>query len=297
MAWLGGRFNALKETALADFQGIGDALAAGDIGLAAKILWLTLRMEWQKGINWLQQKWLDFKGFFVQVFQQAVFSLAGFMTDAWAGIQVAWVETTTFLGKSWSQFITYLMKNWNKFAGFFKTVWARVKAAFKGKDAEKEIARINREVAAQNEVIEESRDEAIAEREAFRKKRRAEIEEQREGTQDVLDDMHQREQEEREAKHQAALQASEGKLDKARQEWQDAIDEAARKRAATESEDDDEGPNRLEQFQQKLSEIGGEDGALAQAEKRTVDVQGSFNAAAIRGLGAGDAADRTAQGR
>jgi hypothetical protein len=295
MAWLGSRFNALKETALAAFQGIGDALAAGDIGLAAKILWLTLKMEWQKGTDSLQKRWLGFKNSFMRIYKDAVFAIAGYSTDAWAGMQVAWVETTAFLGKSWSQFITYLMKNWNKFAGFFKKVWARVKAAFKDTDAEKEIARINREVAEQNEVIEESRDEAIAEREAFRKKRRAEIEEQHEGTQDVLDDMHQREQKEREAKHQAALAASEDKLGKARQEWQDAIDEAARKRAATESEDEDEGPDRLETFQQKLSEIGGEEGALAQAEKRTVDVQGSFNAAAIRGLGAGDAADRTAK--
>ena len=84
MQWLGDRFNELKDTALAAWQGIGDALATGDIALAGKILWLTLRMEWQKGINFLQSVWLDFKGYFVGIFQSAVYTVAGLMTDAWA---------------------------------------------------------------------------------------------------------------------------------------------------------------------------------------------------------------------
>jgi len=62
MQWLGDRFGELKDTALAAWQGIGDALATGDIALAGKILWLTLKMEWQRGVNFLESKWLDFKG-------------------------------------------------------------------------------------------------------------------------------------------------------------------------------------------------------------------------------------------
>ena len=50
LGWLGDKFNSLKETALAAWKGIGDALAAGDIGLAAKILWLTLKLQWQTQI-------------------------------------------------------------------------------------------------------------------------------------------------------------------------------------------------------------------------------------------------------
>jgi len=44
LGWLGEQFNGLKETALAAWQGISAALAAGDIGLAARILWLTLKL-------------------------------------------------------------------------------------------------------------------------------------------------------------------------------------------------------------------------------------------------------------
>ena len=293
--WLGERFQALKETALAAFQGIGDALAAGDLALAAKILWLTLKMEWQKGINWLQAKWLDFKGFFVSVFQKAVFTLARFMTDAWAGIQIAWVETISFLADSWTIFISVLKKGWQHFAGFFKKVWARVKAVFSDSDADAEIQQINDDIARRNRQIDQRQNEQILERDQHRRQRRTEIERDRVGARGELDRMQQSEQDEREARHRAALETSEDKLAEARRVWEAALKEAAEKRKAAEANGDVDGPDRLKKFQQQLKDIGSTGGALDQAEERTVGVQGAFNAAAIRGLGAGGPADRTAK--
>ena len=295
LKWLGDRFRGLKETAIKAFGAIGDALAAGDLGLAAKILWLTLRMEWQKGINWLQSKWLAFKGFFVEVFHRAVFAVARFMVDAWAGLQVAWVETTNFLANTWTHFISILKKSWHRFAGFFQKVWARVKSVFSDTDADAEIRQINEEISREDRSINADRDATLAEREAHRQRRREQIESDRVGVKGALDDAQQREQAERETKHQAALGASEDKLDKARREWQEALDEAARKRAEAEGAGEPEGPDRLKQFEQKLKEIGGVTGSVAQAKKRTTDVQGTFNAAAIRGLGATSTAERTAR--
>ena len=37
---------------------LSDALAAGDIALAAKILWLSLKMEWKRGIHFLNGLWI-----------------------------------------------------------------------------------------------------------------------------------------------------------------------------------------------------------------------------------------------
>lgn len=123
LGWLGQQFNALKDTALSAWQGIVDALAAGDIGLAARILWLTLKMEFQKGVLWLEEKWIDFKNFFIDTFYRAVYDVARFLNDAWVGIQVAWVETVSFLGTAWTNFIGVLQKGWNRFSGFFRKVW------------------------------------------------------------------------------------------------------------------------------------------------------------------------------
>jgi hypothetical protein len=46
--------------------------------------------------------------------------LARFLNDAWAGIQVAWVEMVRFLGTAWTNFIGVLQKAWNRFSGFFQ---------------------------------------------------------------------------------------------------------------------------------------------------------------------------------
>ncbi len=290
LAWLGDQFGVLKDTALAAWQGIGDAMAAGDLALAARIVWLTLKMEWQRGINFLEQKWLAFKGFFVSVWQSAVFGIASFMTDAWAGIQVAWLETTTVLANAWTNFIGLLKKGWNHFAGFFQKVWARIKGLFTETNADEEIARINAEVVREDEAISAQRDAKLAEREKARQQQRERIEQDRVGAQGALDDMQAEEQRRREAKHQAALKESEGELAKARREWQDALKSAADKRAET----DAIGPARTKRPTAELPTADGLDELITDT-RRKIDVVGSFNPLAARGLGADSLSERTAK--
>jgi len=66
ISWLAGVLGDLKDSALKSFQGMSDALAAGDIGLAANVLWLTLKMEWIKGVAELKNIWTGFKTWFQQ---------------------------------------------------------------------------------------------------------------------------------------------------------------------------------------------------------------------------------------
>ena len=286
LAWLGDRFNELKTDALAAWKGIGDALATGDVGLAAKILWLTLKMEWQKGVNFLQSKWQEFAGFFTEVFSNASFNIAHHLTDAWAGIQTAWVETTTFLASTWDNFIGLLQKGWNRFAGFFAQVWARIKGMFGQGDADAEIAKINADVARQDTEINTKRDQALAERDTARQKRRDEIERDRGLAKEALVDQQAQAQADRESKHQAALSDAEKELAQARAEWEAALAEAEKKGAETEK------PKGLEKPSPGLFTPEGLDAAI---EKAKVDVVGTFNAAAVQGLGAESLQERTAK--
>ena len=59
------------------------------------------------------------------------------------------------------------------FSGFFKKVWARVKSVFSGQDAGEEFARINDEIAAEDNAINARRDATVNERETERQRRRA----------------------------------------------------------------------------------------------------------------------------
>jgi 1,2-phenylacetyl-CoA epoxidase catalytic subunit len=98
-------------------------LAAGDLSLAAKILWLTLKMEWKKGVHALNQVWVKVKEFFLSTWTEAVFGAAKIATNAWAGLQAGWTQTVDFLRDTWSTFTTFLAKNWNKVVGFIKGAW------------------------------------------------------------------------------------------------------------------------------------------------------------------------------
>lgn len=69
-------FESVKETAIAAFGGIADALKGGNIALAAKILWLSLRVEWQKGIVYLNDLTFGFIGSFRKAFDDVQFAIA-----------------------------------------------------------------------------------------------------------------------------------------------------------------------------------------------------------------------------
>lgn len=293
--WLGQQFQALKSTAIRAFGGIGDALAAGDLGLAARILWLTLKMEWQKGINALNQQWVEVKRFFVAVWTEAVYGAAEVAANAWAGLQAGWTETVDFLADAWALFTTGLTKTWNTAVGFIRKAWVRLKSLFDSEiDAEAEVTRINEEVAGKNEAADSERNQAIFAREQQRRARLSKIEGDRTGTLSELERMRDAEHARNAQQFASEVQDSETALDAARREWQAALEEAARKRSEAEAGDATD-PNtssdRLKELEEKLAGAGS--GLQAAADK--MSVSGTFNALAVRGLGGGSHAERTAR--
>ncbi len=290
LSWLAERFVGLKNDALAAWQGIGDALAAGDIGLAAKILWLTLKLQWQKGVAALNEVWATVKEFFQSTWTEAVYGTAKIATNAWAGLQTAWTHTVDFLADAWAVFTAGLAKTWHKSIGFIQKAWVKLKGLFDDEvDAEAEITRINEEVAAKNKAVDDERNQKIFEREQARKQRLGEIEGERSGTIDQLNQMRDAEHAARQRRNAADQGESEQALQQARKEWQDAIAEAARKRKDVEAAGE---PERMKKAQLHLSQMGELMTDLGDAK---VSVKGTFNAFGARGLGSEGPAERTAK--
>ncbi len=94
--WLGKIFDVLKTDALAAFDGIANALKAGNIKLAAKILWAFLKVEWTRGVNKLKSIWAGFTSFW----NDMTLGLAKKFIDAAAKIMTAQVELVGFLKKA-----------------------------------------------------------------------------------------------------------------------------------------------------------------------------------------------------
>lgn len=288
VTWLSDRFAALKADALAAFQGISDALAAGDIGLAMEILWLTLRQQWQKGVHFLTEHWIAFKETVLAVWTEAVFRLASLMTSAWAGLQSAWLETTDFLADAWNVFLDLVMRGWNTASGLVQKAWVQLKGLFdEDLDVEAEVRRIDADTAGKNQSSEDERNRRIGERDAARRQRHGQIEREKQGALAALDEDRQRTHADRKRRFDADLAESDAALANARRARDDALKTAAEKRREAET-----GKTPIGSLSRSLSDL---DTELLNLGKQKLSVRGTFSAFGVGGLGGGDAADRTAR--
>jgi hypothetical protein len=95
LSYLGDKFTELASIAKDTFGGIADALAAGDIQLAARILWTGLKIVWTTGTADLQKIWFQFQSVFAQSFASVL-----------GGIQIAWIEAVALMEKAFAGFAT-----------------------------------------------------------------------------------------------------------------------------------------------------------------------------------------------
>lgn len=246
-------------------------------------------MEWRRGVHFLNGLWVGAKEFFLSIWTNAVFGVAKILNNGWAAIEVGWSETVGFLADAWSVFTNLLTKTWHNTIGFIKKAWVRLKGVFsKDVDVNAEVNRINREMSEATGAADQQMLDAVGQRDRQRRERREQIERDRAGVEATLGDMQAEEHARRQRQFADDLAATEGELSDARREWQEAIAEAAKKRAAAESGE----PERLKSIEDSLSS-----GGLALGEEqRKVEAKGTFNALAARGLGADSLAERTARG-
>jgi hypothetical protein len=292
LAWLGDRFRALKDTVFKVIGGISDALAAGDIGLAAKILWLSLKLAWQEGVAALNRVWLEAKRFFLGTVQKMWYGALALSEEILHGLEVAWIETTAFLSKTWTSFTAGFKKAWNSAVNWTTKRLLELQGLLdEGFDVEAAKRMADEDLAATNAEIDRQRDAALAAREQQRQSERdsarelneatlAEIGRQFDEAQKALDD-------ETNAKVAATKQA----LADARKKLDEAIAAARAKREALDSEPGV--PRR--KLTDPLSELEDRLAGLGDTIARKISVTGTFNPAAIAGLGGGNAAERTAR--
>ena len=295
LGWLGERFDALRDEAVASYQGIADALAAGDIGLAAKILWLTLKMEWTKGINFLEKAWLNFRNFFIKIGYDAWHGLLAVVEIVWHALEVGWIETTAFLSKTWTQFTGWVTKAWHWCGKQLSKAWNWIKKQFDSSfDAEAANRAADEYYEAKKAEIEKETGRKLAEREERRQQERERATQVHEATMAEIGRENLQKHQELDNEYQQRMADNEADLAKARKEWQDSLAEARRKREAKEAE----GPGKMEGPEDLLAKVRGSLSGLGDllqtAKERTVGVAGTFNAAALLGLQAGGADDRIA---
>ena len=130
LQWLGERFNELREDATAAIGGISAAFAKGDMGLAARIGWLFVKMEWLKAKQWMLEIWYSVKLAIMGYWYAAVYGIVDSWNTAINSIQVAWIETVALIQRVWTNAGAILKGAWIDCVGFFKTLWVGFKQFF-----------------------------------------------------------------------------------------------------------------------------------------------------------------------
>ena len=297
LGWLGGKFAVLKDEATSSYQGIADALAAGDIALAARILWLTLKMEFQKGIRVLESAWLKFKHFFIRVAYGAWYGALATAETIWHGLEVAWIETVAFLGKAWDGFVGFFRRTWENMVAWAKKAWTWIKSWFDDSvDTDKAYTEIDAERdKAINEIDDEQKQKTAA-RELERQRKREAASRQHDATMASFGQGYLDKDRSLDSEYRRKMKASDEALAKARDEWRKSLEDARTKREEKESEDDP--PGGLKKPDELIGDLENTLSGLGDTLEQTaakITVTGTFSAAAVAGLGAGNAAERTAK--
>jgi hypothetical protein len=200
-------FSIARET----IGGIADALAAGDISLAAQVLWAGLQLEWRAGISALNSQWAEWKAFFLNIITEAKINAAILFTDIWAGMQAGWFESLDLMKDGWTVFTDSLKNIWTKTQGFI----------YGGRN-------IAEEVIAKRDA---QRDTTILEREQQRQAKLDQLERDRLAARATLEEQRAAEQAEIERNRQASLEASQGDVEAARKRFAESLAAAAAARS------------------------------------------------------------------
>jgi len=287
LAWLGECFADLRDDALKSYDGIRDALAAGDIALAARIFWLTLRLEWTKGSEGLMSIWSKLMLAMKVGFVGTMTALVTAGVQALYGLEVAWIEMTAFLSNHWAAFCTGFHASWMWVVKSLEETWNKIKGLFdKTFDVSVSNAAVEAEYRKARDVMWDEAKKQLAAREAKRESDRKRAKAIYEAELEVLKGGPELQKQLRE-QYETKIKTDEDELARLRKELADAITEAKKKRVAKEA---GEAPG--------LPGLPGRP-ALPDIDdllnKAKVSVMGTFNAAAMLSLQGTRGEDRIAK--
>ncbi|KAA0220487.1 MAG: hypothetical protein KJ057_12865 [Phycisphaerae bacterium] len=288
LKWFGDQFGRLRDFVGDVLAGIRDAMLAGDVALAGRILWLTLKVAWQKGVTELNVIWTKAKTFFLEIGHKMWFGILKSAENAWSKLRSAWVETVSFMASVLADFGSSFSIIFEMLKGGAEEVGATLRGAVdESFDWQQAVLDIDRKISERIGAIDA---EHGARLEAIAQRRAAALEEEERLHKGALDALRQREDEAlarlREGRT-VGVSKSEAELARLRAELADAI--AAARAGVPVNAADPTVPRRLTDLLDDLPERLD----LARQTARGV-VTGTFNPFAVAGLGE-SAIERTAR--
>ncbi len=209
--WLRGVFTTLKEDAVRAFGAIKDALVAGDLGLAARIFWLTLKLEWERGTLPLRKAW----------------------QDAIDGMRAAWEIATNAIANAFLWLTNKLETLWAAFEGRYKRAtirlgdwlakqWVDISGNWSGESPE--------DIQFQKDAVDQMTQHDLGAVDTEQKKRTDALEAEHKAAQALLKAQHDQAMAQIGKENEAKIKAAEDEVAKARTAWQEALMKARHER-------------------------------------------------------------------
>ena len=288
LAWLGEQFHVLMGVAVAAWQGIANALAAGDIALAARILWLTLKTAWLSGTEQLRKSWTEFADAFQRIGADAFYGALRLMASAWATMRELWADTVAALSTTWTNFGAVVLNGWHAVQGALTKGFLKIMSIWnKNIDFKASAKRIDAETASKIRAVDAERAASVSASKAKHTKDTDRIAADLAAAILGIDTQAGKARAERDAAFALELAETEAALGKAKDEWHAALDAAGKKAAET-----------ANAAKAKADAAGGAapGGGMAKDRLRAAtEAIGTFSARGLSGMGYGSsAADRTA---
>lgn len=262
ISWIGEKFGQLTAYFEETMGGIKDAIIGGDITLAIRILFLSIKVAWMQGIQPLKELWIGLKSMLTDTWMEFVYGLL----STWLDLKTAWYLVASFFGDIWVNVVGGFVKAWNAAIGGIAKAWVRLKGLFDTSiDVDAEVNKIDAETSDKNKVADEEKQNKLDER----NKEKADYLNKRQQQKDDFEKQKAEEQQANDSKYADEMKGVQDELDQAKKERQQALDEAKKKaEEARKNDGKDVNKNEIET-------------TLKQAKGST---QGSFYASQIEGL-------------
>lgn len=104
--YLGDTFDWLGRIVSATFDGIVDALVAGDLALASEVMFAGIAMAWQAGTHRLEQMWIDLKNNLAKIFVQLGYGLEKVLTKVVGNARIMLSDLTGWFADAWQLIVT-----------------------------------------------------------------------------------------------------------------------------------------------------------------------------------------------
>lgn len=120
--WMSAKIGGVGEVLVTTLDGMRDALIAGDLSAAARVLWASMRLAWETGIAPLRDAWTSFRATFTEI-----------AVHAFASVRRAWVDFTTWMYSTFPDLTAGFATAWAEMTAGLQSVWTRFQAWFTGK--------------------------------------------------------------------------------------------------------------------------------------------------------------------